>query len=186
VGKVMSLPVIQSEIKRHWYSMFLSVEAFFQGESTTKKEISILEDPKHGAAARQFLTPDHKKALFLLRMRETVRSTSREDVIRRLERTVERERFRRLLVGGEYSLLAQMGRLIDSSIIEGVLVLTGIFTIMGYLFSRSFRVGLAMLITLLIIPLNHPGRRAWIYRLRRYAARLHHLVSRQPRFGHGR
>lgn len=86
VGKIMSLPVIQSEIKRHWYSKFLSVEAFFQGKSTTEKEISILEDPKHGAVARQFLTPDHKKALFLLRMRETVRSAPREDVIRRVER----------------------------------------------------------------------------------------------------
>jgi predicted RND superfamily exporter protein len=162
VGKVMSLPVIQSEIKRHWYSMFLSVEAFFQGKSTTKKEISILEDPKHGAVARQFLTPDHKRALFLLRMRETVRSTSREDVIRRLERTVEREGFRTLLVGGEYTLLSQMGRLIDSSILEGLLVLTAIFTIMGYLFSRSFRVALAMLITLLIIPVVVRGYIAYL------------------------
>jgi uncharacterized protein len=162
VGKVMSLPLIQSEINRHWYSMFLTVEAFFQGKSTTKKEISILEDTKHGAVARQFLTPDHKRALFFLRMRETVRSTPREDVIRRLERTVDREGFRPLLVGGEYSLLAQMGRLIDSSIIEGVLVLTGIFTIMGYLFSRSFRVALAMLITLLIIPVVVRGYIAYL------------------------
>jgi len=140
----------------------LSVEAFFQRKSTMEKEISILEDPKHGSAARQFLTPDHKRALFLLRMRETVRSTPREDVIRRLERTVEREGFRTLLVGGEYSLLAQMGRLIDSSIIEGVLVLTGIFTIMGYLFSRSLRVAAAMLITLLIIPVVVRGYIAYI------------------------
>lgn len=65
---------------------------------------------------------------------------------------VEREGFRTLLVGGEYSLLGQMGRLINSSIIEGVLVLTGVFSIMGYLFSRSFRVAGAMLVTLLIIP----------------------------------
>ena len=162
VGKVMSLPVLLSEVRRHWYTMFLSVEAFFQGKSTMKKDISILEDPKHGAAARQFLTPDHKRALFLMRMRETVRSTSREEVIRRLERTVQREGFRTLLVGGEYSLLAQMGRLIDSSIIEGVLVLTGIFTIMGYLFSRSFRVAAAMLLTLLIIPVVVRGYIAYL------------------------
>jgi predicted RND superfamily exporter protein len=162
VGKVMSLPVLLSEVKRHWYSKFLSIEAFFQGKSTTQKEISILEEPKHGAAARQFLTPDHKRALFLLRMRETVRSTPREDVIRRLESTVDREGFRTLLVGGEYSLLAQMGRLIDSSIIEGVLVLTGIFTLMGYLFSRSLRVATAMLITLLIIPVVVRGYIAYL------------------------
>jgi predicted RND superfamily exporter protein len=162
VGKVMSLPVLLSEVRRHWYSKFLSVEAFFQGESTMKKDIGVLEDPKHGAVARQFLTSDHNRALFLLRMRETVRSAPREEVIRRVERTVEREGFRPLLVGGEYSLLAQMGHLIDSSIIEGVLILTGIFTIMGLLFSRSFRVGIAMLITLLIIPVVVRGYIAYL------------------------
>jgi predicted RND superfamily exporter protein len=162
VGKVMSLPVLLSEIRRHWYTIFLSVEAFFQGKSTMKKEIGILEDPKHGAVARQFLTADHKRALFLLRMRETERTTPREEVIRRVERTVEHEGFRTLRVGGEYSLLAQMGQLINSSIIEGVLVLTGIFTIMGYLFSRSFRVAGAMLITLLIIPVVVRGYIAYI------------------------
>jgi predicted RND superfamily exporter protein len=142
VGKVMSLPVMLSEIRRHWLSMFLS----------TQKEIGILEEPKHGDVARQFLTPDHKRALFLLRMRETVRSTPRADVIRRVERTVQREGFRTLLVGGEYSLLSQMGRLITSSIISGSLILIGIFTIMGYVFSRSLRVAAAMLVTLVIIP----------------------------------
>ncbi len=152
VGKAMSLPVLLSEIRRRWYSMFLS----------TNKEVSILEAPKHGAAARQFLTPDHKRALFLLRMRETVRSTPRADVIRRLERTVEREGFRTLLVGGEYSLLAQMGRLITSSITSGILILIGIFTIMGYLFSRSLRVAAAMLLTLAIIPVVVRGYIAYL------------------------
>lgn len=93
VGKVMSLPVLLSEIRRHWYSKLLSVEAFFQGKSTMEKEIGILQDPKHGSPARQFLTPDHKRALFLLRMRESVRSTPREDVIRRLEGTVHARAF---------------------------------------------------------------------------------------------
>lgn len=163
VGKVMSLPLLLSEVRRHWYArFFLSVEAFFQGKTSTQKEIGILEEPKNGAVARQFLTSDHKRALYLLRMRETVRSTPREGVIRRLERTVEREGFRTVLVGGEYSLLAQMGRLIDSSIIEGIFVLTGIFTLMGYLFSRSFRVAAAMLITLLIIPVVVRGYIAYL------------------------
>jgi uncharacterized protein len=152
VGKVMSLPVVLSEVRRRWFSMFLS----------THKETDILEEPKHGAVARQFLTPDHKRALFLLRMRETVRSTPRPEVIHRLERTVERAGFRTLLVGGEYSLLSQMGRLITSSVITGVLVLIGIFTIMGYLFSRSLRVAAAMLLTLAIIPVVVRGYIAWM------------------------
>jgi predicted RND superfamily exporter protein len=152
VGKVMSLPVVLSEVRRRWYSMFLS----------THQEVDILEDPKHGAVAREFLAPDHKRALFLLRMRETVKGPPREEVIRRLEGTVRREGFRPLMVGGEYSLLGQMGRLITSSIITGVLVLIGIFTIMGYLFSRSLRVAAAMLLTLAIIPVVVRGYIAYL------------------------
>jgi predicted RND superfamily exporter protein len=152
VGKVMSLPVVLSEVRRRWYTMFL----------TTGKEVSILEDPKHGAVARQFLTPDHKRALFLLRMRETVRSAPRADVIRRVERTAEHQGFRVLLVGGEYSLLSQMGRLINSSIVTGVGILIGIFTVMGYLFSRSLRVAFAMLVTLLVIPIVVRGYIAFL------------------------
>ena len=64
-------------------------------------------------------------------MRESVRSTPRAAVIHRLEGTVQREGFRTLLVGGEYSLLSDMGRLITSSIITGALLLIGIFTVMG-------------------------------------------------------
>jgi len=152
MGKVMSLPVMLSEIRRHWLSMFLS----------TKKEVAILEEQKHGDVAGQFLTPDHKRALFLLRMRETVRSTPREQVIHRLERTVRREGFRTLLVGGEYSLLSQMGRLITSSIVSGSLILIGIFTAMGYLFSRSLGVAAAMLVTLVIIPVVVRGYIAYL------------------------
>jgi predicted RND superfamily exporter protein len=152
VGKVMSLPVILSEVRRHWLSMFLS----------TKKEVGILEEKKHGDVAGQFLTPDHKRALFLLRMRETVRSASRAEIIHRVERTVEREGFRVLLVGGEYSLLSQMGQLITSSIISGSAILIGIFTVMGYLFSRSLRVAAAMFVTLLIIPVVVRGYIAYL------------------------
>lgn len=162
VGKAMSLPVIESEINRHWYSKLLAVEAFFQGKSKAKKEINILEDPKHGAVARQFLTPDHKKALFLLRMRETVRSTPRAEVVRRVEGTVRREGFRTVLVGGEYSLLSDLGRLITSSIITGAILLIGVFTLMGAVFSRSWRAALAMLLTLAVIPVVVRGYIAYL------------------------
>ncbi len=162
VGKAMSLPVIQSEVDRRWYSKLLSIKGFFQGKSKKQEEVGVLESPKHGAPARQFLTPDHKKALFLLRMRETVRNASREQVIRRLEGTVHREGFRTLLVGGEYSLLGDMGRLITSSIITGSLLLVGIFTVMGFVFSRSLRTGLAMLLTLAIIPVVVRGYIAYL------------------------
>ncbi|HLH01980.1 MAG TPA: MMPL family transporter [Bryobacteraceae bacterium] len=162
VGKAMSLPVMESEIDRRWYSKMLSIKGFFQGESKKEEELGVLESPKHGAPARQFITPDHKKVLFLLRMRETARNASRQEVIRRVEGIVHREGFRTLLVGGEYSLLGDMGRLIKSSMITSSLLLIGIFAVMGFAFSRSWRTGLAMLITLAIIPVVVRGYIAYL------------------------
>ena len=142
VGSVTSLPLVLSEAKRHWYSIFFS----------TEQEIEILDEPKYGEISSELITADRNRTLYLLRMRETGRKSSRREVIDRLIRIVEREGFRTVLVGGTYSLLDQMARLVTSSIISGVLLLIGIFVIMGYALSRSFRVTLAMLITLLIIP----------------------------------
>jgi predicted RND superfamily exporter protein len=162
VGKAMSLPVLQSEVDRRWYSKLLSIKGFFQGKSKKQEEVGVLESPKQGDPAQQFITPDHKKALFLLRMRETVRNASREQVIRRLEDAVHRHGFRTLLAGGEYSLLGDMGQLIKSSIITGSLLLIGIFAVMGFVFSRSLRTGLAMLVTLAIIPVVVRGYIAYL------------------------
>jgi predicted RND superfamily exporter protein len=152
VGNVLSLPVVLSEAKRPWFSIFLS----------TEKEIKILDEPKHGEISRQLITSDRNRALYLLRMRETHRRNSRHAVIERLEKIVARDGFRTVLVGGSYSLLDQMTRLVTSSIISGVLILIGIFAAMGYALSRSFRVVLAMLVTLLIIPVVVRGYIAYM------------------------
>lgn len=66
VGKAMSLPVIESEIDRRWYSELFSVEGFFQGKSKKQEELGVLESPKHGAPARQFITPDHKDVRYIV------------------------------------------------------------------------------------------------------------------------
>jgi predicted RND superfamily exporter protein len=42
VGKAMSLPVIQSEIDRRWYSKLLSIKGFFQGESKKQEKVDVL------------------------------------------------------------------------------------------------------------------------------------------------
>jgi predicted RND superfamily exporter protein len=55
-----------------------------------------------------------------------------------------------------------MGRLITSSIITGSLLLIGIFTVMAFVFSRSLRTGLAMLVTLAIIPVVVRGYIAYL------------------------
>jgi uncharacterized protein len=152
IGSAISLPVVLSEAKRPWLSIFL----------TTEKEIKILDEPKHGEISRQLINADRNRTLYLLRMRETGRRHSRRAVIDRLKRIVRRDGFRTVLVGGTYSLLDQMTRLVTSSIISGVLILIGIFVVMGYAFSRSFRVSAAMLVSLIIIPVVVRGYIAYM------------------------
>ena len=152
VGNVISLPVVLSEAKRPWFSIFLK----------TEKEIKILDEPKHGEISRQLITSDRNRALYILRMRETDRKGSRQQVIERLKRIVQRDGFRTVRVGGTYNLLDQMTRLVTSSIISGVLLLIGIFVVMGYALSRSLRVALAMLVSLFIIPIVVRGYIAYM------------------------
>jgi predicted RND superfamily exporter protein len=152
VGTVVSLPVVLGEAKRHWYTIFVS-DAHL---------IKVLDSPKHGEISRQLITADRTEALFLLRMRETARTTSRQAVIDRLTRTVERTGFRPVLVGGTYRLLDEQARLVTSSLISGVLLLIGVFVVMGYAFSRSFKVAAAMLVSLAIIPVVLRGAIAYL------------------------
>lgn len=152
VGSAISLPVVLSEAKRPWFSIFL----------TTEKEIKILDESKHGEISRELINPDRDRTLYLLRMRETKRTHSRRVVIDRLKRIVRQNGFRTVLIGGTYSLLDQMTRLVTSSIISGVLILIGIFTTMGLAFSRSFRVSMAMMVSLFVIPVVVRGYIAYM------------------------
>ena len=152
VGQVSSLPVVLSEAKRPWFSIFLS----------TEKEIKILDQPKYGEISSQLVTADRERTLYLLRMHETQRRGTRGEVIERLKGIVQRNGFRVVLVGGTYSLLDQMARLVTSSIISGVLILIGIFVVMGFAFSRSLRVAGAMLVSLFIIPVVVRGYIAYM------------------------
>ncbi len=152
VGSVMSLPLLLSEPNRHWYSFLFS----------TEREIKHLDKPEYGEIARQFVSPDRTRTLFLLRMREVGRTTPRREIMERLENVVRRAGFRVVLVGGAYSLLDQMARLITSSIITGVLLLIGIFVLLGIALSRSIRVTAAMLLSLAIIPVVVRGYIAYM------------------------
>lgn len=107
-------------------------------------------------------------------MRETERSAPREDVIHRLERTVQREGFRTLRVGGEYSLLAQPTHQLQHHRRR----------------ARSDRDFYHHGVSLLWLvagggghaanPVDYPGRSARIHGLPRYAARLHYVLRRKP------
>ncbi|MGH7522759.1 MAG: efflux RND transporter permease subunit [Gemmatimonadales bacterium] len=152
VGSVLSLAIVLGEAKRPWLSNFLS----------TSHLIKILDKPKYGEISRQLISHDRTRTLFFLRMRETGRVASRQEVIDRLEGVVARHDFRTVEVGGTYSQLNQMSRLLTSSIVTGVILLVSIFSLMGLAFSRSFRVAGAMLVGLVIIPVAVRGYIAWL------------------------
>jgi predicted RND superfamily exporter protein len=152
VGTVVSLPLVLGEAKRRWFSFLISDEHW----------IKILDSPKRGEISRGLITANRTETLFLLRMKETDRTTPRQVVIDRLTHIVEQTGFRPVLVGGTYGLLDQQAELVRSSVISGVLLLIGIFVAMGYAFSRSFRVAGAMLVSLAIIPVVVRGAIAYL------------------------
>jgi predicted RND superfamily exporter protein len=152
VGSVLSIATVLSEAKRHWIANFLT------NEQLTK----ILASPKYGEISTQLIDPSRRKALFLLRMREARRQAPRKAVIERLNATVEREGFHTVQVGGAYSLLNQMARLLTTSIISGVMLLITIFVVLGFALSRSIRVALAMLLSLGVIPVVVRGYIAYL------------------------
>jgi uncharacterized protein len=130
VGTVVSLPVVLGEAKRRWFGFLVLDERW----------ITVLASPKHGEISRGLITANRTETLFLLRMRETGRTTTRQVVIDRLKHIVEQAGFSPVLVGGTYGLLDQQAQLVRSSLISGVFLLIGIFVTMGYAFSRSFTV----------------------------------------------
>jgi predicted RND superfamily exporter protein len=152
VGTVIALPLVLGEVGRHWYSFLFS----------DKHWLDILDEQKHGEVARRFIDVGRTKALFLLRMRESDRTAPRAVVIGRLKDLVTARGFRPALVGGTYSLLDQQARLVTSSIVSGALMLVGIFAVMGFAFSRSVKVAVAMLLCLAAIPVVVRGAIAYL------------------------
>ena len=152
VGSIVSLAMVLGEAKRPFLARFLS----------TAHLVNMLDTPKYGEVSRELISPDRSKTLFILRMKETQQPAPRSTVIARLEHTVARQGFRTVQVGGAYDLLNEMARLLTSSIVTGVLLLLGIFVLLGLAFSRSLRVAAAMLVSLAIIPVVVRGYIAWL------------------------
>jgi len=152
VGGVLSIAAVVSEAKRHLLAKLIPTDHL----------IDVLDKPKYGEIARQLIDPDRRKVLFVLRMRETERKAARGAVIARLTGIVERQGFHTVRIGGTYSLLNQMARLLTTSILSGVLLLIGIFVVLGLALSRSLRVAIAMLLSLAIIPVVVRGYIAYV------------------------
>ncbi len=145
VGTVMSLALLLAEAKtRH------PVLTFF---IPLKWVLKALESSRFENAAKYYISNDESKTLLVLRMKEESQQSDRLANVERLKKIVRKEGFEPVLIGGTYVLYGKLSKLVGSSLIEGLGLLVLMFTIMGGIISRSFRVTVAVFIGLADIPL---------------------------------
>jgi len=152
VGSVVSLPVLMAEAKRSILASLLSWEGL----------LNILQQPQFDAIAKSFITPDHKEGLFLLRMKESNRKISRLKVIDNIREIVHEKGFVPDLVGGTYNLQGHLAKLVASSIIFGLGQLIIIFAFIAWIASRSWRIAVAITLSICVIPVIVLGTIGWL------------------------
>ncbi len=153
VGSVVSLPVMMAEAKRNFLASLVSWEGL----------LNILRQPQFDGIAKSFITDDHREGLFLLRMNESNRKTSRLEVIERIKRTIYAHGFVDVLVGGIYSLQGHLAKLVASSIIFGLGQLILIFAFIAWVISKSMRITFAILLSICVIPVIVLGMVGWLH-----------------------
>jgi predicted RND superfamily exporter protein len=143
VGVVLSPAVLLADAKRAPLAGFLNWSQLLR----------ILESPRLGRVALSFVTPEHDQGLFYLRMREAGRDASRSETVERMERYVRVSGLDLVMVGGQYDLQAQLGRLIGWSLRNAIGGLLLLFIAVAFVVSRSTRASAVMVACLTAIPL---------------------------------
>ncbi len=142
-GTVVSLATLMAQGKRTPFFFLLGWNRFF----------NRVESPQFDEIGRSFVTPDHKEALYLIRMHEEGRSQSRLKVIEEIRNIVLRNGFVPTIVAGIYALQGRLADLVASSLIFGLLRLIGIFALIGLIVSFSPWTAFAVTLSIGIIPL---------------------------------
>ncbi len=142
VGTVLSLPVLMEEAHRRPLAPLLG----------WKKLVSILNEPKHQRVAGTFLTKDRTLTAYYLRMDEHGRTKPRVEVVQDLRELVRKEGFVPYLVGGFYELQGALAKMVAHSLLTGLAWLFLLFIGVALVVSRSIRVALAMVGSLLLVP----------------------------------
>ncbi len=143
VGNVLSLPIILAEAKQHPLGSILPNDWL----------LTLLGMPSFGEVSKYFVTKDRKSTLFLLRMQEMDRDKSRLSIVKHIEDIVSANGFKPVLTGGVYLLQGKLSELVVSSILIGLILLIVIFMLIAGVIARSIRVGLAIGVSLCVIPL---------------------------------
>jgi predicted RND superfamily exporter protein len=142
VGTVLSLPVLMEEAHRHPFAPLLG----------WKKLVSILNEPKHQRVASTFLTKDRGLTAYYLRMDEHGRTLPRVAVVQELRELVRKQGFVPYLLGGAYELQGALAQMVAHSLVSGLGWLFVFFAAVALAVSRSIRVALAMVASLLLVP----------------------------------
>jgi predicted RND superfamily exporter protein len=142
VGTVLSLPVLMEEAHRHPFAPLLG----------WKKLVSILNEPKHQRVAATFLTKDRALTAYYLRMEERGRGKTRVEVVQDLRELVRKQGFVPYLVGGTYELQGVLAQMVAHSLVSGLGWLFVFFVGVALAVSRNLRITLAMVASLLLVP----------------------------------
>jgi uncharacterized protein len=153
VGVVISLPTLLAEADRVPFS------AFFSYETLMRK----MEEPQHARVAKSFVNADHTEAVFILRMIESGRDKYRLDVVNDLRGIVRRHGFKTVLVGDIYYLEGRLAQLVASSLVTGLFWLNALFIVIAWVVARSVRGALAMILSLMLVPLCMLGGIGWLH-----------------------
>jgi predicted RND superfamily exporter protein len=147
IGTVISLPLLMAEGENFPFSFLFSWKAI----------LKKMAEPQFERIARQFVSKDHVYGHYILRMRESDRQGSRADIIQRIKATVRRHGFNPVMVGGMYSLEAQLSRLVESSLVEGIAELVLLLGAIGFIVTRSLWVALTMAFGMAMVPVGLLG-----------------------------
>ena len=153
VGTVISLPTLLAEGDRAPLSFLISYE----------KMMEIMSQPKYARVAKSFVTEDRSEAMFLVRMVEERRHKLRLEVVDDLRSIARNHGFTPRFVGGIYYLEGRLAKLVASSLVTGLFWLNALFVVIALIVARSVRGAIAMIATLMLVPLYMLGGIGWLH-----------------------
>jgi uncharacterized protein len=114
--------------------------------------MDIASSPRLGGVGLGYMTADRTKGHYFLRMRESLAGERRQEVMDRVRADASEAGLNPVLVAGLYDLQARLGRLIASSLKQGIGGLLILFFGVSLIVSRSAVTAAKMWVCLLGIP----------------------------------
>lgn len=142
VGVSLSLSLLIDEARRVPLARFIP----------RPQLVDLLASDRFDHIAESFIDGDRERALFLLRMVESGRRTSRRAVIDRIVDAARQAGLEVEGTGGIYELQSALGGLVESSLVRGLGGLFLLFLLISAWVARAPRPAAAMVLALLIVP----------------------------------